>query len=89
MTQAQRILAILNDGEWHRSDLIFKATGCTRVAARIQDLEARGHTIDARRSDFYGFKEYRLRPKVETAPPPPVAQGTQAQLLTVRPKITH
>ncbi len=67
MSQVQRILDILEDGQWHRTDLLNKATGITRVAARIQDLEEKGFKIDARTSEFYRFKEYRLLPRLEQA----------------------
>lgn len=82
MTQTTRILTILSDQEWHRTDRLQAEARITRAPARIWDLKRQGYLIDERRGQ-YGFKEYRLiipvvpkeEPNISIEPLESLAQG--------------
>ncbi len=61
-TQCERILAILQDGEWHPTCDLADGTWITRVPARIYDLKKRGHTIERKIVEKHGttWAAYRL-----------------------------
>lgn len=65
MSQKEKLLAILSDGQWRDTPSILREVyrvgdkGIARVAARILDLRNDGHAIESRRKAGAVW-EYRL-----------------------------
>ena len=69
MSQAQKLLNLLLDGEAHRTDEIMQRVyggehlGLSRVGARIYDIKKRGHRIEGWRDPRWPtLYWYRLMP---------------------------
>jgi len=63
----ERLLAALQDGEWHKLTELGPEMGCrSTVSSTLQSLQRRGYTIQVRRANhFNNAKEYRLAVTLE------------------------
>ncbi len=58
-SQTDRLLDLLNDGQWHSTPDILAAVygsehlGIARIGARVKDLKDRGFEIESRRDDMH------------------------------------
>lgn len=63
-SQADRMLTLLKDGQWHSIGELFTAAGVGRPNSRAADLRARGHHIEYRHDPRYELPsqahQYRL-----------------------------
>lgn len=69
-SQCDRILRVLEDGNWHRMEEVHQRVGFCRLNSRISELRHRGHNIVCDKSR--GVYKYRLleEPDVAAASPP-------------------
>ena len=72
-SQCDRVLAVLNDGQWHRMEEIHQRAGFMRLNSRISDLRDRGHIIECDKSGR--IYRYRL---LETLPDELLSSSPQA-----------
>lgn len=70
MTQKQKILNRLQNGEWLSSVQAIRELYITGLGARIWDLRAEGYQIEERRVEGKSFSEYRLKPARPIELPP-------------------